>query len=79
MTNSNFSLKSDSWRRKYLFKRLNLDGNLDIIHSTSDYDSGYHGAHIAINDGNGKFVSLENSNLPMKPDPGSNNYDYLIH
>ena len=57
---------------------MNLDGNLDIVHSTRDYNSGYHGSHIAINDGMGKFESIENSKLPNKPDPGYNNYDYLM-
>ena len=81
MTNSNFSLQPRSDRHhgegNIYLRDMNLDGSLDIIHSTRDYYSGYHGAHIAINDGNGNFVSLDNSNLPMKPDPGSNNYDYL--
>ena len=57
---------------------MNLDGYLDIIHSTRDYSSGYHGAHIAINDGKGSFNSIDNSMLPDRPDPGSNNYDYLM-
>jgi hypothetical protein len=57
---------------------MNLDGNIDIIHSTRDYDSGFHGAHIAINDGLGNFTSLDNSDLPNKPDPGFNNYDLLM-
>ena len=57
---------------------MNLDGNLDIVHSTRDYSSGYHGAHIAINDGYGKFISLPNNKLPMRPDPGFNNYDFLM-
>ena len=57
---------------------MNLDGNIDIIHSTRDYDSGFHGAHIAINDGFGNFTSLENSDLPDKPDSGFNNYDLLM-
>ena len=82
MTNSNFSLQPRSDQHhgegNIYLRDMNLDGSLDIIHSTRDYDSGYHGAHIAINDGNGNFVSLDNSNLPMKPDPGSNNYDYLM-
>ena len=82
MTNSNFSIQPRSDRHhgegNIYLRDMNLDGSLDIIHSTRDYDSGYHGAHIAINDGNGNFVSLDNSNLPMKPDPGSNNYDYLM-
>ena len=82
MTNTNFSAqpRSDSHHGEgniYL-RDMNLDGNLDIIHSTRDYSSGYHGAHIAINDGNGNFLSMENSDLPMRPDPGNNNYDYLM-
>ena len=82
MTNSNFSLQPRSDQHhgegNIYLRDMNLDGSLDIIHSTRDYGSGHHGAHIAINDGNGNFVSLDNSNLPMKPDPGSNNYDYLM-
>ena len=82
MTNSNFSIQPRSDRHhgegNIYLRDMNLDGSLDIIHSTRDYDSGYHGAHIAINDGNGNFVSLDNSDLPMKPDPGSNDYDYLM-
>ena len=82
MTNTNFPVqpRSDSHHGEgniYL-RDMNLDGNLDIIHSTRDYSSGYHGAHIAINDGNGNFLSMENSDLPMRPDPGNNNYDYLM-
>ena len=57
---------------------MNLDGSLDIVHSTRDYNSGYHGSHIAINDGMGKFTSIENPKLPDKPDPGYNNYDFLM-
>jgi len=59
-------------------KDMNLDGNLDIIHSSRDYSSGYHGAHIAINDGNGNFNSIVNNDLPNRPDPGYNNYDFLM-
>ena len=82
MTNTNFPAqpRSDSHHGEgniYL-RDMNLDGNLDIIHSTRDYSSGYHGAHIAINDGNGNFLSMDNSDLPMRPDPGNNNYDYLM-
>jgi len=82
MTNTNFPAqpRSDSHHGEgniYL-RDMNLDGNLDIIHSTRDYSSGYHGAHIAINDGNGNFLSMENLDLPMRPDPGNNNYDYLM-
>ena len=57
---------------------MNLDGSLDIIHSTRDYSSGYHGAHIAINDGNGNFNSIINHDLPNKPNSGYNNYDFLM-
>ena len=57
---------------------MNLDGYVDIIHSTRDYSSGYHGAHIAINDGSGKFISIGNSDLPNRPDPGYNNYNFLM-
>ncbi len=57
---------------------MNLDGSLDIIHSTRDYSSGYHGAHIAINDGNGNFNSIINHDLPNKPNSGYNDYDFLM-
>ena len=57
---------------------MNLDGSIDIIHSTRDYSSGYHGAHIAINDGNGNFNSITNDDLPNKPNSGYNNYDFLM-
>tara|TARA_Y100000992_G_scaffold148847_1_gene99215 strand:+ start:1138 stop:2985 length:1848 start_codon:yes stop_codon:yes gene_type:complete len=82
MTESNFpsQARSDSHHGEgniYL-RDMNLDGSLDIIHSTRDYSSGHHGAHIAINDGMGNFVSIDNSRLPNKPDPGFNNYDFLM-
>jgi len=82
MTESNFpsQARSDSHHGEgniYL-RDMNLDGSLDIIHSTRDYSSGHHGAHIAINDGMGNFVSIGNSRLPNKPDPGFNNYDFLM-
>ena len=82
MTNTNFPAqpRSDTHHGEgniYL-RDMNLDGSLDIIHSTRDYSSGYHGAHIATNDGNGNFLSMDNSDLPMRPDPGNNNYDYLM-
>ena len=57
---------------------MNLDGSIDIVHSTRDYSSGYHGAHIAINDGNGNFNSITNDDLPNKPNSGYNNYDFLM-
>ena len=49
------------------------DGDLDIFHSTRDFASDLHGAHIAINDGNGAFNSLAESALPQKPK--ANEYD----
>lgn len=57
---------------------MNKDGHPDIIHSTRDYESGLHGAHIALNDGSGNFFSINEDDLPMRPDPGSNHYDYLM-
>tara|TARA_B100001093_G_scaffold405960_1_gene394315 strand:+ start:965 stop:2794 length:1830 start_codon:yes stop_codon:yes gene_type:complete len=82
VTNSNFSdqprFYSHHGEGNIYLRDMNLDGNLDIIHSTRDYSSGYHGSHIAINDGNGNFISLNNDALPNKPDPGYNNYDFLM-
>ena len=82
VTESNFSNQprsaSHHGEGNIYLRDMNLDGNLDIIHSTRDYNSGYHGSHIAINDGMGKFESIENSKLPNKPDPGYNNYDFLM-
>ena len=81
-TESRFALQPRSERHhgegNLYLRDMNLDGNMDIIHSTRDYDSGFHGAHIAINDGFGNFTSLENSDLPDKPDSGFNNYDLLM-
>ena len=81
-TESRFALQPRSERHhgegNLYLRDMNLDGNIDIIHSTRDYDSGFHGAHIAINDGFGNFTSLENSDLPDKPDSGFNNYDLLM-
>ena len=57
---------------------MNLDGALDIIHSTRDFRSRYHGAHIAINDGVGNFRSLPNSTLPNRPLFFSGNNDTLF-
>ena len=81
-TESRFAFQPRSERHhgegNLYLRDMNLDGNIDIIHSTRDYDSGFHGAHIAINDGLGNFTSLDNSDLPNKPDPGFNNYDLLM-
>ncbi len=57
---------------------MNLDGALDIIHSTRDFQSSLHGAHVAINDGIGNFQSLANSILPNRPDQGFNATDSLF-
>jgi hypothetical protein len=57
---------------------MNNDSYIDIIHSTRDYESGYHGAHIAINDGYGNFISVVNADLPYRPDSGGNLYDMLM-
>jgi hypothetical protein len=57
---------------------MNNDNFMDIVHSTRDYSSGYHGAHIALNDGYGNFSSLPNSDLPDRPDNGNNGYDMLM-
>ena len=82
MTETNFSNQPRSeihhGEGNIYLRDMNLDGSLDIVHSTRDYSSGYHGSHIAINDGSGNFNSLSNSQLPNKPDPGFNNYDFLM-
>lgn len=46
---------------------LNGDGDLDIFHSLSPENATLSGAHIAVNDGNGNFVSVESNQLPSKP------------
>ena len=82
MTETNFSNQPRSeihhGEGNIYLRDMNLDGSLDIVHSTRDYSSGYHGSHIAINDGSGSFNSLSNSQLPNKPDSGANNYDFLM-
>lgn len=57
---------------------MNNDNFMDIVHSTRDYSSGYHGAHIALNDGYGNFNSIPNGDLPDRPDNGYNQYDMLM-
>ena len=57
---------------------MNNDNFIDIVHSTRDYSSGYHGAHIALNDGYGNFSSIPNGDLPDRPDNGYNQYDMLM-
>ena len=57
---------------------MNNDNFMDIVHSTRDYSSGYHGAHIALNDGYGNFSPIPNGDLPDRPDNGYNQYDMLM-
>ena len=57
---------------------MNNDNFVDIVHSTRDYSSGFHGAHIALNDGFGNFNSMPNRDLPDRPDNGYNQYDMLM-
>ena len=45
---------------------IDNDGDLDIFHSTRDFSNSISGAHIAINDGQGNFISNE-SILPSRP------------
>lgn len=53
------------------------DGDLDIFHSTRDFQSNISGAHIAINDGQGNFSSNE-SILPERPVSFSNSSRSLM-
>ena len=57
---------------------MNLDGDLDIIHSTRDFQTSFHGAHVAINDGVGNFRSLPNSTFPNRPVSFNGNNDSLF-
>ena len=55
------------------------DGDLDIFHSTRDFSSNLHGAHIALNDGNAFFVSVPENIFPQKPKANMyDNNDYLF-
>ena len=45
---------------------IDNDGDLDIFHSTRDFSNSISGAHIAINDGQGNFISNV-SILPSRP------------
>jgi len=47
-------------------KDIDGDGDLDIFHSTRDFEASTSGAHIAINDGQGNFISNELI-LPSRP------------
>ncbi len=81
-TLSNFSYQprenSHHGEGNIYLRDMNSDGHLDIIHSTRDYESGLHGAHIALNDGLGNFVSIEENKLPNRPDPCCNINDELM-
>ena len=57
---------------------MNFDGALDIIHSTRDFLSGLHGAHVAINDGAGNFRSLPDSTFPNRPVSFNGNNETLF-
>jgi len=57
---------------------MNEDGAMDIIHSTRDFYSSFHGAHVAINDGVGNFRSLPNAIFPNKPVINSGNNEILF-
>jgi len=57
---------------------MNEDGAMDIIHSTRDFYSSFHGAHVAINDGVGNFRSLPNTIFPNKPVINSGNNEILF-
>jgi hypothetical protein len=54
---------------------LDGDGDLDIFQSTQSlesafgesHDSPFSGAHIAVNDGNGNFISVQSDDLPKRP------------
>lgn len=45
---------------------IDNDGDLDIFHSTRDFSTSISGAHIAINDGRGNFISNELI-MPSRP------------
>ena len=58
---------------------MNLDGALDIIHSTREiFELASYGAHVAINDGVGNFRSLPNSTFPNRPVFFNGNNDTLF-
>ena len=57
---------------------INLDGALDIVHSTRDFQTSFHGAHVAINDGVGNFRSLPNSTFPNRPVSFNGNNETLF-
>ena len=48
---------------------FDADGDIDIFHSTRDYQSQINGSHIALNDGSGFFQSIEDTVFPKRPVP----------
>ena len=55
------------------------DGDLDIFHSTRDFASNLHGSHIALNNGNAGFKTIQESRLPQKPKSSEwDNNSYLF-
>ena len=48
---------------------FDADGDIDIFHSTRDYQSQINGSHIALNNGSGFFQSIEDSVFPKRPVP----------
>lgn len=71
VTSTNFPNQSRSESHQgesniYL-RDFDRDGDLDIFHSTRDFESMLHGAHIAINNGNAIFESLPEEWIPEKP------------
>ena len=83
VTASNFSNqpRSDSHHGEgniYL-RDYDNDGDIDIFHSTRDFLSDLHGAHIALNDGEGNFSSVAGSIMPQKPKANEwDNHQYLF-
>lgn len=75
--NNQVRLASHHGEGNIYVRDMNLDGALDIIHSTRDFQSSYHGAHVAINDRSGNFQSLADSLLPDRPARGFNYTDSL--
>jgi hypothetical protein len=69
-TSSNFTnqvrIENHHGEANIYLKDIDYDGDLDIVQSTRDFNSDYSGAHIAINDGKGNFISSE-SILPDRP------------
>ena len=80
-TSSNFvnqsRLENHHGESNIYLRDIDNDGDLDIVQSTRDFASDYSGAHIAINDGRGNFISNE-SILPSRPISFSNSTTSLM-